>query len=305
MSLEEKERKNKRVGAVVSVGIHSLIILLFFFLIAWRAPNPPNPEIGIELNFGVDDAGTGDTQPETPAAATESTEEAAPDAPEKVEEEVPEEINDITEKTEETTQDKQEPQEVREEEVKETPVDQTKTVPAEEVTQQESPDVVTPPKKAEEKIVKPTPKPPPVLYPGKKEGAQGKSGKTNQAPKSNQGDQVDKTGDQGNPEGTIDARSLYGKPGGGGGSSLEMAGWIWDREPNPKETTSESGKIVFTIVIDDKGEIVSVKPLQYTVSVSLMKIYQAEVERLTFRKTSSSAPPPRSSGKITFIIKAR
>ena len=115
------------------------------------------------------------------------------------------------------------------------------------------------------------------------------------------GDKTDAKGDQGN----VDARALYGISGGGGGGSLEMAGWMWDSVPDPKETTAQSGKIVFEVIIDDRGNVTSVKAISYSVSANLMRIYQAEVERLTFSRTISGTAPPSSKGKITFIIEAK
>ena len=78
-------------------------------------------------------------------------------------------------------------------------------------------------------------------------GAEGKEGETKDPQNANQGDKMDKRGDQGNEKGDIDARSLYGNPGGGGGTALEMAGWIWDFKPAPDDTSSEEGRIVFQI----------------------------------------------------------
>ena len=117
------------------------------------------------------------------------------------------------------------------------------------------------------------------------------------------GDKTDAVGDQGDKDGDVGARALYG--GGGSGGSLEMAGWMWDDVPDPKETTSQSGRIVFEVIIDDSGNVTSVRATSYTVSANLMRIYQEEVESLTFSKTSSGAAPPSSKGKITFIIKAK
>ena len=64
--MNSDENKNKRIGMVTSIGIHLTLFLIFFFLTAWRAPNPPNPEFGIELNFGLDNEGSGDVQPIEP-----------------------------------------------------------------------------------------------------------------------------------------------------------------------------------------------------------------------------------------------
>jgi periplasmic protein TonB len=291
MSREEKDKKNRQAGIYFSVGSHIAVIILFIFLVAWRAPDPPLPEFGIELNFGTSDQGTGEVQPETPAVEAESEEEAMPDAPpEEVTEEVVEEtvetpVEEVTEQVEEVAEAVEEIVPVTEQET-ETPVKEPKKKPVVEEKKEE-------------------PKPPKVLYPGKKEGAAGTTGNANNPAKANQGDKSNAQGDQGDVDGNVDARSLYGKSGGGGGGALEMAGWMWDAPPDPKETTSESGKIVFEVLIDERGDVTSAKTISYTVSASLVRIYQAEVEQLTFSKTSSGPAPPSSKGKITFIIKAK
>src|SRR5688572_5073360 len=76
--MEEKETKRKRIAFVTSAGIHGIILLLFLFSMAWRAPNPPLPEFGIELNFGDSDVGSGDIQPETPTANEQQPVEEEP-----------------------------------------------------------------------------------------------------------------------------------------------------------------------------------------------------------------------------------
>src|SRR5690606_37912735 len=96
MTMEEEEKKNKRLGMIISVGLHGAMLLLFFFLLAWREPNPPLPDYGIELNFGMVE-GSGVQQPTTPPNTSKSLEEAAPEksaAAEEVSEEssAPEEV---------------------------------------------------------------------------------------------------------------------------------------------------------------------------------------------------------------------
>src|SRR5882724_10848762 len=59
-------KKNEQVAFVVSIGLHASLFLMFFFLISWRAPYPPAPEYGVVLNYGLDDEGGGEIQPETP-----------------------------------------------------------------------------------------------------------------------------------------------------------------------------------------------------------------------------------------------
>src|SRR5215475_13233524 len=66
-----RDRKNKTIAFLVSAGLHASLFLTFFFLISWRAPYPPAPEYGVELNFGLDDQGGGDIQPQVPVGNPE------------------------------------------------------------------------------------------------------------------------------------------------------------------------------------------------------------------------------------------
>ena len=115
-------------------------------------------------------------------------------------------------------------------------------------------------------------------------------------------------GDQGNEDGDVDARALYGKQGGGGGGpDLNLTGWNWDRVPRPDHDSVEfDGKITFEFQVDDKGQVISIKTIPpSTVSASLIELYKDELEKATFSQTSSGTAPPITNGKVTFIIKAK
>ncbi len=274
----EQENKNMRKGIFISVGIHAFLLLIMFFLLAWSAPDPPIPEYGIEMNFGTTDVGSGDVQPKTPPMEAEeiAEEEAEPAA---------------------------EPEEEVEEVVEETPVEAV-TQPIESPVVEKKPEKkpepkpkkITPKKEVKKPVEKPKPKPKVKnTYPGK--------GKSDGNPsKSGDGDD-NKAGDKGDPKGSLDSKSLYGS-GGKGGSSLDLAGWKWDRLPRPNDTSDESGRIVFEIKVDDQGEVVSVRTIEKTVSPAVERIYKAEVERLTFTRTSGGQAAAISTGRITFILKA-
>ncbi len=298
MQQTEKEKKNKQMGAIISVGTHIVILLIFLFVVAWKAPNPPLPEIGIELNFGLDEAGTGEEQPEpfTTPAESDSDEDAAPDGMEEVPEEVVEDQTPVEETSEPVTE----------------PVESTEQPTEEVVNTHESPDVVEEVPVAEDKkeevkeevTQEEAPKLPPVLYPNNKPGAGGTDGDANNAQNANQGDKQGEVGDQGDKDGKVNEKALYGNAGGGGGSSLQMTGWMWDSKPKPNDTSSESGKIVFQVDIDNKGDIERIKTIVSTVSPTLKKVYEDEVRKLTFSKTSGTSVASTSTGTITFIIKA-
>jgi outer membrane biosynthesis protein TonB len=318
MVTSDKEIRSKRTAMAISLTLHAAILLLFFFLMAWRAPDPPLPEYGIELNFGTDAAGSGNVQslapannnaPNNNAKAGQPAPQPEPQkaAPEPVAETTPAtEVEPIIEPVETESPavvEKKQP-EIKKEEVvvkKEPEKKKEEAVKKEEVIEKKEPEK------------KPDPKPVvnnEALMTPKKEGAGGKEGGTSEkVAGNNNGDKTGKTGDQGNPEGKLEAKALYGTRGGGNGgsgASYNITGWAPDSRINEQDASDESGKIVFQVKIDDEGRIISVVPIEKTVSPAVVSFYKREVEKLTFSPTSeNTVPNPVSTGTITFIIKSK
>ncbi len=284
------EKKNRRIALAVATGFQALLLLLFFFLVAWRRPDPPLPEYGIELDFGMDNQGSGQTTvPEPTPVVEEVVEEEATPEPEV--EETPEtpvvepEVEEVTE-TEVT---EPEPEEPVEEVVTETQVEESPVV-VEEVEES-----------VKEVVAEPEPEPEPLPVPKQESLYPGKAAKP-----ANQGDDTKEIGDKGKEEGKIDERAIYGAKGSADGASLQMAGWNWDNIPRPNDSSNENGRIVFEITIDDQGEIIGVKTIEKTVSPTVERQYRLAVERLTFSTTNDNVrPAPTSTGRITFIIRAK
>ena len=190
------------------------------------------------------------------------------------------------------------------EEVVET--EQTETPP---VTEQPTEAPVQEPevKKEEQKeepkeVVKEEPKElPKVLYPGTKDG------QADEAKKANQGDKTEAVGDQGDKDGSVDARALYGEQGGGdGGPTIELFGWKWNNEPRPDHgDVKNGGKIEFEFKVDDKGNVFAVTLKSITTDTNLIPIYRDALERTTFARSVSGKPPPATNGSITFYIEAK
>lgn len=299
--MSEQEKKNEKIGMAVSVGLHAIVLLIFFFILAWRAPDPPLPEYGIELNFGLDDAGYGDEQPVTPASESQAEESQPESRPEPVQEvqpqqpvaeaqpqvqEVVEEIDEVVTQPEPspvTKEDVKKP-EPKPEPVKETKKPEAKPQPVAETTKEEP----------KEETANPS-----ALFPSDNKSAESAN--------ANQGDREGATGDQGSEQGSLDSRALYGEQGGGqGGATLSIAGWRWDEAPNKQDQSSENGKIVFSFEIDDQGYVTKVVPRESTVSPKVTQFYREQLLRTTFSPTSDNAvPAPRTTGTVTFIIKAR
>lgn len=275
-----REKKNRIIGLSVSVGLHVLLLLLFLWVTAWKEPYPPLPEYGIELNIGIDNSGSGN-EPVSGQETEEIEEIPAEEAQESVEE-VIEEATDA--EAEEVIEEVSEPSE---ELVQEALTDQESPVKVEDNPTEKEKET---PKREEQIEEKEEPQANPnALFPGDN---------------TSQGDTNDKNGDQGNPEGEVDAEAMMGPKGGGSGSQLDMSGWKWDSAPRPNDRTQQSGKIVFEIRVDSNGEVIAVRVIETTVSAEIVKIYQDEVAKLSFSRTSGGKAAAQSKGTITFLIRS-
>jgi hypothetical protein len=196
---------------------------------------------------------------------------------------------------------------------KKEPVKKVETPPVKEPVKEKEPEKKPEPKTEPKPAVtqekapaKPTVNNDALMTSNKTDGAGGKDGSSDNVSGNNNGDDKGKVGDKGNPEGKLDAKALYGTPGGGGGGdSYNIRGWTPDFKPKVNDETNESGRIVFQVKIDDEGRIISVIPIEKTVSPAVVAVYKREVEKLTFSPTSeNTVPAPTSTGTITFILRS-
>jgi periplasmic protein TonB len=316
MASDTNEKKRRTTAMAISVVFHAGILLLFFFIMAWRAPDPPLPEYGIELNFGTDNVGSGNVQSTSPANNAPKVADAKPNPPAPQPE--PVKAEPLPEPEVKAT-----PAPTPAPTVQEVPVTQPEPSPAvvekkEPVKKPEPKPVVEekpkeePKPKVEEKPKEPAPKPvnQNALMTPTKPGSGGKEGTSDKPAGNNNGDDTGKVGDKGNPEGKLDARALYGTPGagnggGGNGASISVTGWTWDKKPNVKDNSNESGKIIFQIKVDDMGQIISVTTKESTVSPAIAALYKKALEGLYLQQTSSNDPAPISVGTVVFVIEAK
>lgn len=264
---EKQEEKNKRIGWLTSIGVQLVLLVLFYFIVAWREPFPPIPEYGIELGFTTS-AG---------APATSAPTQEAPEVEEIIEEEVDNPENEVVEEQTEA-----EVQEVTEQPIPKSEVDSP--VKVEEVKSEEA----TPTEEEVEEVVDTRA----VMKP-----SETKSEENNENP--SEGKEEEKE---------LDQRAIYGSQGTNTGDSeganLALSGWVWDFKPKPDDTSDESGKIVYKIVVDQDGYLIKIETVMSTVSPSVERKYRQAVEKLTFSKTADYKTAPVSTGTITFIIKS-
>ncbi len=285
-----RDKKNKRIAFLVSAGLHTTLFLTFFFLISWRAPYPPAPEYGVELNFGLDTQGGGEIQPETSVGN--------PNAEDK----------NLDQKAEEKKTDEEPVKEVPKPDVAEKKDDQVISDETSDVdikskknkTEEKAKDKVDV-KKEKTEDIKPVVKKE-AVYTGAK-GA--KKGETNQS----QGDDPGKVGDKGNPQGSLDAKALYGKPGGGGGGDgfgLSMSGWKWANQPKaPELPDNENGTIEFEITCDENGDIEKITTIHRGLSLRAEQLLKAEIQKNSLERTSGGKVPPQSKGRVVFVLRTK
>jgi len=289
--MEYTEKSSRPQAIAVSVIFHALLLLLFFFFVM-RVPDPPIRTIGgsgIELNYGLDEAGSGDLQTLNQANESDQNVESAPAdvtaANTSTEESNQENQNQTEEQTTVITGNEKVNYEVKEKEVKKSTdvsINKTEKTPNTQTTSTE------------------------------KAKTNGTTGTAQNTGGNNNGDQPGKTGDQGSKTGTVESKALYGNEGNGGpgnggvGGNLDIAGWNWDDKPVIKDNTDESGKIVIGFRIDEQGEVIKVWKIENNLSPSVYKLYEDEVRKLTFSKRSDNTKVAAfSEGKVTFIKKSK
>lgn len=267
--------KHKREGLIGTVLFHVLLLILFIF--AGLTYTVPPPEYGMLVNFGTSEVGSGEVQPETsgdPVAEevlpepVEATPEVVPETPtptpEKVMTQTVEDAPEIEE------QPKEEPKEVVEE-VK--PKEEVKEKPKEEV----KPKISNKLSNAFNKL---------------------KNAKTSKG--GSHGDDKNKTGDKGQPNGSMDPGAFKGIPGDGGNGSYYLGG----RKAKlimPEDDSQEEGIVVVDIIVDRTGRVLKAYPGAKGSTTTSAKLYRkAKEAALKTKFTPKPDAPLEQKGQIKY-----
>ncbi|WP_324670555.1 hypothetical protein [Hymenobacter sp. GOD-10R] len=304
MEYREEHRREAMIGTVI---IHLALAAVFIFTV-FKGPDPPLDTLGgdgVELNYGVDEAGSGDIQSLAPANDSKNLEDSRPPAanpnpqpkavaaatPQPAVRTPPADEKVITSEAEDAP-------------VKVPPVE--KSSPPKEVVRETRPVVAetpAPPKPVEKARTLYTPR---GTASG---GGNGVNGTSNMPTGNNNGDRPGAVGDQGDPNGSLDAKALYGKPGSGGSGSspgsgngaLNMPGWAFENRPRDQDPSSESGRVVLRIKIDEDGNVDNVTVVSTTVSPQVANFYRDMVQRkATFKRVASGSGG--ATGTIVYVI---
>lgn len=264
------DTKDKKRGAIGTIGVH-LIILVLFAIYGLTYPDP-RPEIGLPINFGTSNQGSGEIEPEvsgtppqevTPPTPTEPTEQAVT-------------TQDIEQTIEVPPSDNEAPVKP-----KETPVEQPKeeTKPVEET--------------------KPKEEPKPQL--DKKLDNMLKSDLFKKAGGS-QGDDNNKAGNKGKIDGK-GGNNYSGTQGGGGGGNGNYS--LGNRQAllqvEPEYECDEYGIVKMQVRVNRKGETVSAKVhLKGTENTAPCLVNRAKEAAMKTRWQGDPSAPEIQVGYITY-----
>ncbi|MBS1783723.1 MAG: hypothetical protein JSS78_11710 [Bacteroidetes bacterium] len=270
-------------AAITTVIVHALLLLLFLFVRYSVPPTETVQDLGMEVNLGTSDNGSGTDQPLSTDAPAALAVQANP---------IPASANTVSE-----------PREILTSDEKEAPII-TKNIPTESRK-------LTPETKPKEKhtsnqmvtaaatIAKPKPQPARYVYNGAT-GIGGNQAVTNRVG-SSEGNTTGK-GDRGVPSGVPGSSNYTGSPGNGtGGISHNLSG----RDISPKQFVAEfneGGKVVVRVRVNREGNIISKEVIRSS-SSTLSKIAMQKLSEARFSKNADAAP--EQIGDVTFIFKTR
>ncbi len=261
-----KDRVRAIAGTVI---FHAVLLMLFLFF--GLTPPPMPHERGVLVALGYTEEGRGDRQPLSAAPPETAPAPATPDTePEQVVTQDTEESVAIPDVAEET---------LTEQEDVET--DRPEPLPDPEEVAEEEPE--------EEPEPQPDPR---AMFPGQDQ----------QSTDRQEHGQTDETGDEGSPDGAIDADDIE-QEGGGQGVEYSLTGRDANLLPRPDYTTPAEGRVVVRIVVDREGVVIRASAGARgttTTDATLHRLAEDAAKRARFNRSPNA--PEEQTGTITYIF---
>jgi len=293
-----------------SLTYASLLLLLFYFKLYYQ---PPEELDGVELNYGIDLVGSGDIQ--TTNLANDSPNNYDVKPAETSKEEIKVEKKTAIASTPKVVETKHLSSEVGEEKVIErkkenNPVTKKNNtnIPTKEIKEVKKNISETAGTDKAKNIEKGSLMKKSTGISGS--NSNGTIGTRDGIGGNNNGDGAKgEVGDKGDPRGTLDGKSMMGKPGngsGGTGASIGgLSGWKKKRLSLPNDGSTETGKLIFKVTVDDSGDVVGISVISSTVSPKVQNFYKNYIQqRLSSVLSPEGTPPDRATGTITINIES-
>jgi colicin import membrane protein len=246
---ELRKLPSERGKGLAGTALIHLVVLALLIIVGFTAPKPPEKELGILVNFGTDETGSGLVEP-SPPASNEETAAAQPEnaavKPSKEEvlqtqnfdKESPE-VKKIDPEAEKKKKDLIEAERIRQAQIE---TDRVKKA-AEDAEKKRV--------EAEQKRISD------IVNRTKNALANSKNTGTNTTGEGITGG----TGNQGVPTGSVDSK-IRGDGSGTGdkGISYDLAGRSFKQLPNPRYEYQGEGKVVVEIIVDRSGKVTQANP---------------------------------------------
>jgi len=310
--VKKESNRIEKKSALITLILQIVLLCGLFFAVAWKEPNPPIAQYGIELGFEVL-TGTEETSPnQTNDLSTEnnqviqeetSNDEMAPNEvtqSQEISESIGESQGDITDQEVATDQI------IASSEVKVLTDDETVAISDE--SEQIMEDVESTAKieediEQEENTAKKT-------LNTDEEVPQNASLDDSESESQGKKEQTDFETGSDNQINKIDERALYktntgSKRGTNEGPELQISGWKWGaQKPRPKDTSDEIvGKVICNIRVDSDGYI-SAQLDSYTTPPSVAIAYKNSLDGLQL-EIKDDGVTLGSMGKVIFILKPK
>jgi len=282
------DTKHKKKSAVITTIIMGFILFLIFTF-GMKYLDPPE-ELGIAVNFGTTDVGSGNIQPTEPIKAAPQEQPVEEVVEEEVVEETPEESlpeaadeKVVTQESEESIKIKQAKEAKRKAEA----VEKKKQLEAERKERQR--------KAAVEKLRQEQ-----EAKRKKLDALMGGVNNSNGTASGGEGDD-NQAGDKGNPNGDPNASGYYGTGGTGTSGNYRLGNRKAVSKPKPTYDCNEEGRVVVNISVDKTGRVISARPgVKGTTNSASCLLIRAKEAALKTRFNSDSKAPTKQVGSIIY-----
>ncbi len=310
--MKKKSNRIEKKSALITLILQIVLLCGFYFVIAWKEPNPPIPQYGIELGFG--------TFTDNDEAKSNQINELPTENDQIIKEET--DNDDLTPDEAIDSQENLESIDETQNEIIDQKIGTNQTISSSESTVREEDETIAIPEESEQ-TVKAVERVTQI-----EEDTKSKDSTTEKLIKkeyivsensslddSESESQVKK--DQTNPEtvsskqiNEIDERALYkansgSKQGVNEGPELQISGWKWGtQKPRPMDTSDEIvGKVICNIRVDSDGYI-SAQLDSYTTPPSVAISYKNSLDGLQL-EVKDQGVTLGSIGKVIFILKPK
>jgi len=310
--VKKESNRIEKKSALITLILQIVLVCGLFFAVAWKEPNPPIAQYGIELGFEVF-TGTEEASPtQTNDSPTENSqiiqEETSNDEiglnevteSQEISELIGESQGDITDQEVETDQI------IASSQIDALTDDETVVILDE--SEQIMEDVESTDKKEED--IEPEDNTAKKTLNTDEEDLQNASLDDSESELQGKMEQTDSKTGSNNQINEIDERALYktnagSKQGANEGPELQISGWEWGaQKPRPKDTSDEIvGKVICNIRVDSDGYI-SAQLDSYTTPPSVAIAYKNSLDGLQL-EIKDDGVTLGSMGKVVFILKPK